>query len=316
MITQSTADQDEDDDEGSDLYCVGYDLAEAGEHGRAVVVFTRSAELGYADALHALGNFLRELGRTEEAVRAFTDAEAAGVTESVLNLGHALRQLDDLAGAAEAYQRAREAGDPRAAMCLADVWRSLGDADGARALLEGSAAAGDAWSAGELAVWMLQDLDHDLGAVQVGGRVESLLRQAVDVDGDARADLARVLRHRGELDEAESLLRTGHADGHTDCSITLALLLEEDRGDVAGAEQVLRAAADADELSAWNNLALLLRDQGRLLEAEDALRRGVRGGDALAAENLRELRRDHRRQLGRAHRRARRRVQEPVVPAS
>nr|WP_255480711.1 tetratricopeptide repeat protein [Quadrisphaera sp. RL12-1S] len=249
---------------------------------------------------------MQELGRTEDAVRAFAAAEAAGVTESVLNLGHALRQLHDADAAAAAYQRAREAGDPRASMCLADVWRRQGDAAGARALLEGSAAAGNAWSAGELALWMLDDVDHDLTAVEPGGEVETLLRQAADVDGDARADLAWVLRHRGALDEAESLLRSGHAGGHSDCSIKLALLLDEDRGEVAEAEQVLRAAADAGELFAWNNLARLLRDQGRLLEAEAAFRRGARGGDALAARNLRALRRDHRRQLGRAHRRKRR----------
>ncbi|WP_146211290.1 tetratricopeptide repeat protein [Quadrisphaera granulorum] len=293
----------EDDDGGSDLYCEGYDLAEAGEHERAVVVFTRSAELGYADALHALGNSLRELDRTEEAVRAFTDAEAAGVTESILNLGHALRELGDADGAEAAYQRAREAGDPTAPMCLATLWRRRGDDAPARELLERSAAEGNAWSAGELALWMLADLDDDLDAVEPGGDIETLLRRAADVDGDARADLAWVLRRRGELDEAEALLRTGHEQGDWDCSIKLAVLLDEDRGDVTEAEQVLRAAAAAGELFAWNNLGLLLRDQGRLLEAEDALRRGARGGDALAVKNLRALRRDYRRQLGRAHRR-------------
>ncbi|NHC15657.1 sel1 repeat family protein, partial [Motilibacter sp. E257] len=86
--------------------------------------------------------------------------------------------------------------------------------------------------------------------------------------------------------------------------IALANLLCEDRGDEAGAEQVLRLAAERGEPLAHNNLGVLLRDQRRLLEAEAAFVFGVRAGDRLAARNLRALRRTERRRLGRAHRRA------------
>ena len=76
---------------------------------------------------------------------------------------------------------------------------------------------------------------------------------------------------RGELDQAEALLRQGSDKGHTDSQIKLALLLEEDRHDSRAAETVLRAAAAAGELHAHDNWDPAARP-GRVARSTAALR--------------------------------------------
>ncbi|HEU0102160.1 MAG TPA: tetratricopeptide repeat protein [Mycobacteriales bacterium] len=153
---------------------------------------------------------------------------------------------------------------------------------------------GDGLCAGALARWhLLRDrLDE----------AEPLLRQAMAVDDDARSDLGHLLRRRGHLEQAQRLLEQGVANGHLDSMIKLALLLEEERGDVGRAETLLRQALMAGELYAHNNLGVLLRDRGAVVEAQQQFRLGAEGGDRLAADNLKRLHRTHRRQLNRAYR--------------
>lgn len=288
----------------------GVDAAEAGHHEEAAEAFARAVQLGDRDALLGLGNALLDLGRDAEAEAAFARAVEQGDPMAGLNLGIARERLEDWAGAESAYQGARAAGDPRALVFLADVWRwhagapgVRGGEDDARDLLRAAAASGDAEASAVLGTWLFSEAsgpaaggEDGLAALPPGGEVERLLRAGADVDADARGDLAWLLRTRGvrrpdaaALAEAESLLRAGAAEGDPTSAIRLALLLEEDRGDLDGAERVLRSLAEGGEPRAWNNLGLLLERRGRVVEARRVLSRGVRAGDVLAAKNLRSF---------------------------
>ncbi|WP_255514713.1 lipopolysaccharide assembly protein LapB [Quadrisphaera sp. INWT6] len=298
---------------GQQAYDEGYDLAEEGRHVEAIEAFRRAAEVGHPDALLGWGNSLYALDRNAEAAQVFARAEAEGDVSAVLNLGLALDATGDREAAELAYRRAHDAGDPKARAVLADLWRWHGRPDDARALLREAAERGDPYAAGYLGCWLYLDADHGLqhgGEREAESVIEALLRAGAEVDDDACGDLGWLLRRRGDLDEAEQVLRTGHERGALDCSIKLAFLLEEDRGDVAAAEVVLRVAVEGGERNAYNNLANLLCDRGLLLEAERLYREGAARGDAVARQNLRRLRRDHHRQLGRAHRREHRRTSQ------
>ncbi|GAA3620649.1 hypothetical protein GCM10022223_41900 [Kineosporia mesophila] len=292
---QTTETQDLDD-----VYERACALAEADQHPEAAALFRQAAELGHRHAWLALGNSLGSLGRHAEAVDAYRAAAEMGDPDAFLNLGIHHEELQGWASAEVAYRHAETAGDARAILALGDLWRWHGDPAAAKDLLQKAASRGDAYSAGYLGVW-LRDEDSTAD-------VEALLRQGADVDDDARSDLAWILRARGHFDEAENLLRRGVNTGHLDSSIKLALLLEEDRHDLAGAEDVLRQAAAAGELFAWNNLGTLLRDQRRFFEAQTAFQHGADGADALAVRNLRHLHSTYRRQINRSHRRRKRAI--------
>lgn len=289
---------------------LGVDLAEAGRHEEAAGAFARAVELGDRDALLGLGNALLDLGRDDEAEAAFARAVREGDPLAGLNLGIARERREDWAGAEQAYQVARSAGDPRALVFLADVWRWHAGAPGvrggeedARDLLRTAAAAGDAEACAVLGTWLFSEAsgaaaggEEGVAGVPVGGEVEQLLRAGAGVDVDARGDLAWLLRARGVRRgdaaahaEAVALLRSGAAEGDPTSTIRLALVLEEDLGDLDGAEQVLRSLAEGGEPRAWNNLGLLLERRGRVVEARRMLSRGVRAGDVLAAKNLRSF---------------------------
>ncbi|MGQ7297251.1 tetratricopeptide repeat protein [Quadrisphaera sp. KR29] len=292
----------------------GVDAAEAGRHGEAAEAFARAAALGDRDALLGLGNALLDLGRDAEAEAVFARAVEGGDPLAGLNLGIARERLEDWGGAERAYQVARGAGDPRALVFLADVWRwhgtdpgVSGGEDDARDLLRAAAAAGDPEASAVLGTWLFSEAagggsgpgggaDDAVAALPPGGELERLLRAGAVVDVDARGDLAWLLRLRGVRRgdgaahaEALALLRAGAAEGDPTSAIRLALVLEEDLGDLDGAERALRALAEGGEARAWNNLGLLLERRGRVVEARRMLSRGVRAGDVLAAKNLRSF---------------------------
>lgn len=287
----------------------GVDAAEAGRFDEAAEAFAHAVELGDRDALLGLGNALLDLGRDLEAEAAFARAVESGDPLAGLNLGIVRERLDDWAGAERAYQEVRGAGDPRALVFLADVWRWHGGDPGvsggpedARDLLRAAASGGDPEACAVLGTWLFSEVagggagEDGVAALPAGGEVEQLLRAGAEVDGDARGDLAWLLRTRGvrRADaaahaEAQALLRAGAAEGDPTSAIRLALLLEEDRGDLDGAERVLRGLAESGEARAWNNLGLLLERRGRVVEARRMLSRGVRAGDVLAAKNLRSF---------------------------
>jgi hypothetical protein len=106
----------------------------------------------------------------------------------------------------------------------------------------------------------------------------SLSRYAADAgDGDAAVRLAILLADRGDLDEAEQILRARADAGNGYAAERLAGLLA-DRGDL----DELRARADAGDEDAAERLAGLLAERSDL----DELRARAAAGDRYAARHL------------------------------
>ena len=283
----------------AELMKAAQDHSDVGDHDRAERLFAQAAERGSAVARFNQGNALWSLGRLDEAAAALREAMEAGEADAPLNLGMLLHEQGDLEGAMSAYKAAVDAGDPRGTAFLGDALWEFDRPEGEK-LLRSSVQQRDAHAAAQL-VFRLREAgsSEDL---------EDLLRLAASVNDDAAVDLGRLVRRKGRTAEAEALLRAEVAKGSTDAMIALALLLEEDRGDIKAAEVVLRAATDANELHAWNNLGLLLEQQGQYIEAVDAFSHGVSGGDPVARRNLKRVRSTYRRQINRHWRQKRRRA--------
>jgi thioredoxin-like negative regulator of GroEL len=116
-----------------------------------------------------------------------------------------------------------------------------------------------------------------------------LYRHAVDTDASAGAgyaagQLAGLLEKRGDLDEAEQMLRIGADADDPSAAWKLARLLAE-RGDMDG----LQARADARDRAAAFELAELLTQRGDLDQAEQILRFPADAGHQPAAWKLARL---------------------------
>lgn len=276
------------------LFDAAQALSDAGDEVGAEPLFARAAEMGSVAARYNQGNALHRLGRLQEAAQAFTLAVEAGDDDAPLNLGLVLEELHDTAAAEAAYRRAVQVGDPRGKAFLGLLLWTARDATAGEQVLRAAVADGDAHAASKLA-----RLLEDSGS---SNDLEELFRLAADVDEHAMTDLGRHLRRTGHLDEAESVFRDEMARGNGDAAIALALLLEEDRDDVAGAEEVLEVAVQMGEVHAYNNLALLLEARRAFIDAEGIFAQGARAGDSVAQRNLGRLRSQYKRQLNRAWR--------------
>jgi tetratricopeptide (TPR) repeat protein len=216
------ADSPEDPD---DLYDRGYDLAEAGDHERAVEAFRRAAELGCVLAWLGLGNSLDALHRWEEAGAAFQRAAELGATDD-----------------AWAWRQA-EAGDPAAAAVLA-CWRWELTRDPA---LEADLRAGTRHHPPARAA--LADLLRTDGRVEEARTV--LEAGALRDELDSWLPLGNLYLVEFEDDvAAEAAYRAGIEGGDVFAHTNLGMLYRE-RGDLAGAVRHLTIAAeDGDELAA------------------------------------------------------------------
>ncbi|WP_373864871.1 tetratricopeptide repeat protein [Nocardia xishanensis] len=115
---------------------------------------------------------------------------------------------------------------------------------------------------------------------------------------EAVKDLARLLRVRGEIDEALSWFRRAADSGDIDAMDRLGLLHEQ-RGELAEAESWYRRAADADS-SAMRHLGWLLTARGELDEAMTWFQRAADAGNQSARSrsmisNVRWISSEHRR---------------------
>jgi predicted negative regulator of RcsB-dependent stress response len=115
-----------------------------------------------------------------------------------------------------------------------------------------------------------------------------LYRHAADAgNSNAAEQLAHLLAERGELDEAEQILRARASDTDEDsryARFRLVSLLAE-RGKLDEAQQILRAQVDAGDGLAALRLADLLAEHGDI----DGLRARADAGDRTAAEHLARL---------------------------
>lgn len=284
----------EDERTEDQLFEAAQALSDAGDETGAEPLFAQAAEMGSVAARYNQGNALQRLGRLDEAALAFSLAVEAGDDDAALNLGLVLEELQDHSGAEAAYRRAVEVGDPRGKAFLGRLLWTAGDRGAGEEVLRAAVAEGDAYAASELA-----------GLIEGTGStadLKDLFRLAASVDEDALTDLGRHLRRVGRLDEAESVFRDEMARGNADAMIAVALLLEEDRDDLVGAEAVLRVAVQKGEVHAYNNLALLLERRGALIDADRLFAQGARAGDPVARRNLVRLRSHYKRQLNRAWR--------------
>jgi tetratricopeptide (TPR) repeat protein len=119
----------------------------------------------------------------------------------------------------------------------------------------------------------------------------SVLRRAVEL-GDRRASLylASTLRRLDRFQEARDVYEAAIAEGDGDVLMDYGNLLSDDLNLEAEAEVAYRAAIEFGEVLAYNNLGVLLEENGRLQESLEAYRMGAGAGDISAMDNYARLR--------------------------
>ena len=292
-------------------------LEERGDLQGAAQVLRALADTGDKYAARRLAELLEERGDLQGAAQVLRALADTGDKYAARRLAELLEERGDLQGAAQVLRALADAGDRNAAERLDWLQAERGDLDGLRARAD----TGDLLAAGRLAELLAQrgDLDGLRARADVGGqyaaeRLAELLAQRGDLDElRARADtgdtyaaeqLAELLAQRGDLDElraradtggqyaarrlAELLAQRGDLDelraradaGDQYAAERLAERLAQ-RGDLDGAEQVLRALADAGHGDAAR-LADLLTRQGRGEGAERLRQFGLNPDGSIA----------------------------------
>jgi len=300
-------------DDVDDLYDLGFDLAEAGDHERAAEVFRRAALLGCAVAWLGLGNSLTELRRWDEAVEAFEEAAEAGEEDGWLNLAIVLLELGRWAEAEQAALAALDAGDTQA-------WGPLGSALfgqearpaamiafgraaelGAQGGVEGAHLLHEAGRHGEAEAWAQRASDAGdpaAAALLLAWKWEATRDPGLEPDLQAHADrhasarvcLADLLRNTGRVEEASAVLEAGALRDEVESWLPLGNLYLEEFGDTVAAEAAYRGGIEGGDLFSHTNLGMLLRDRGDEAEAVEHFTIAADGGDELAVDLLRELR--------------------------
>lgn len=264
--------------DAAELIDRGCSLSEAGEHVEAAWCFQRAVELGETWAAFNLGNELVQLERPLAAIPEYERALAVGETDAWLNLGAVLEGLGDLAGALRAYEQGRLAGDAQAGIQRAYLLRETGERASAAVVMGDVARTGSALADAIAACW---EWDTSLDPA-----LEPRLRAGAELHPDARVDLAHLLRDTAREDEAVALLRWGAEAGENECLLPLGNLLYDHAGLVDDAEAAYRAGIAAGDTYCHHNLACLLEDEDRLVEALHHYRLGAAAGDALAQRAL------------------------------
>jgi hypothetical protein len=228
------------------LIPLGNALWDQGDIAGAEARYREAADRGELAAGHNLGLLLYDLGRLDEAIALWRTTVVVGETEHRL-LGNALADSGDVEEAERWFRDGAAAGDAEA---LVDLGALLQDED---------------------------RLDE----------AEIVLREAIAAGGaDGYVFLASVLRLDERTEEAEAVLREGVARGIGTAETQLANHLSDSEPGSAEAEGLYRSAIRHGDSEAYNNLGVLLWDQGRVDEAEAAFRAGTELGDELAAGNL------------------------------
>jgi TPR repeat protein len=189
-----------------------------------------------------------------------------------------LAEAADLDGARSVITAHRAMSSTEADFVAAGIERTLGDPSLVEGLLTPHLDDGDNGdlAAGMLAVWRFVDGDRSATTIE-------FLRRGVEHYPDARACYAGYLRSEGRDDEAEGLLRAGVANGEVSSFLPLGNLLDEsDRPEEAA--RMYRAGYELGDAFSAYNLAVMLRDRGRLGEVQEWLDRAAAGGDSWAVD--------------------------------
>ncbi|WP_405658233.1 hypothetical protein OG379_00930 [Streptomyces sp. NBC_01166] len=246
-------------------------LAEGDTDG-AEQLLQAAAETGDAAAFCRLAELRDHVGDTEGADGFFIAAAKAGAASDLLNRANYLdNYASDLALASRFARFAAEAGHPGARSLLVSLLREMGrDEEAARWT---AVPQEEATSNGELPI---PDSEEPLSAAcESGGR-------------HAPNELARHRERADEVAVAEQIDRAVE-EGHVE-TLTRLGYRRLNAGDIAGAERLARAAADAGEVS----LALHLGDQRESARdsagAERLYRVAADAGSTIALDRLAAIR--------------------------
>jgi tetratricopeptide (TPR) repeat protein len=203
-----------------------------------------------------LGCDLAEAGRQRDAEACFRRAAALGDSVATFNLGNALAAQGRCAEAVAAYEEALAAAQEGAAL-------------------------GDPVAAAVVASWRW--------SMTFDPALEPDLRAGAPYYPSARADLGRLLRDTGRIDEARRVLEHGAKLGETESWLPLGNLYCDELGDEESAEEAYRAGIRAGDAYCHHNLGLLLAERGDVDGAVEQFRLGVAAGDDLALRALEQF---------------------------
>ncbi|MDH2427927.1 tetratricopeptide repeat protein [Sphaerisporangium sp. TRM90804] len=239
---------------------------------RAERWYAEAVRRGAPGALNDYGSFLTEdASRLAEAERVLREAAAQGDALAYSNLGGLELDRGDTEAAVTWLRQAVEADTSArstALVKLALAEEQRGDLDTARAYLDRAVAAGTP----DALVHRAQFLADHAGP-QAREAAEADFRAAVEnEDEGALYYYAEFLADGDRLDEAAEYYRRAIDDG-SDAAYEDLALIEQERGNLEAAEDLLMESIDAGWLSAVFSYAQLLRETGRAAEIEALLPR-------------------------------------------
>lgn len=248
----------------------------------AVDQFRRACDLDAGNALYRyqLGVTMLATGRLEAAIAAFeTTVELdAGFAQAWFNLGSARRQIGQGDAAIEAFRRATEGerGLEQAWLAIVDTLRVGGAIDAAVAAAREAIAQREAWPEAwaqlGLCLAAKQDLETALTCFERAVELEPKFH-------DARFHIGVAHGMLGRLDDAATAYRTvlEEAPGHVKAAVNLAGLLMH-RGELEEAERRLAEASKVqspERAMALTALGDLRMRQIKVAEAERSYREAV-----------------------------------------
>ena len=263
------------------LFDLGNSLAALGRWEQAVVVLRQAADAGELAAWCALAYALAELGRWEESVVAARGAVDRGDRHGWAALCEALRVLGRAVEAERTCRAAAERGDPGAAVELAHAMRAAGRQLEAWHWAQVAADAGDPVAAATLACWRWDETRDPA--------LEPRLRDGVEHYEHARTSLSHLLRSTDRVEEARAVLEEGALRGEVSSWLPLGNLYRDELDDDVAAAAAYRAGIEGGDLHSHHNLGVLLLDSGDVDGAIEHFSIAAAGGDDLAAQVLREV---------------------------
>ncbi|GIH11197.1 hypothetical protein Rhe02_92640 [Rhizocola hellebori] len=254
-------------------WLAGYHLAailrQRGDLDEAIAVVRRHVNPRNPSRALVLAELLGQRGDHSEAISVLRDALRRGVFGAGQRLARFLRERGDLDGAIAVLRKVPTAEDPIRNQLL-EYLRERGDIEE----LQERAAQGREEAARHVAQLLVARGDLDEAIAYLRPRADSPHSYL------ASAELARLLRMRGDAEE----LRQRADRGNSRAATELAGLLE-DRGDIAG----LRERVRQRDIDAAEALATLLNKRGEPTEAISALAPLAESGVWRASAQLAEL---------------------------